>query len=386
LTGQRLRPTGVTARLAVAFVLVATVALLTAGIIGTFIAPSLFHHHLHEALPRVSTDVLVHADDAFASAYGVSLGVALFIASASSVAAGAYLARRLARSVAPLATAAEQLAAGRYDVRATGPSWGHELEQVTAAFNDMADRLERTETTRRRLFTDLAHEMRTPVATLTAYLDGVQDGVTAFDEDTVAVLRAEVSRLARLAEDMSVLSRAEEGQLSLAREPLDPRQLVESAVKAAAERYATAAVELRTDIQPGMPPVAGDADRLGQVLANLLGNALRHTPAGGTVTVQASTVDSHSVRIRVVDTGTGIAAEDLPHVFERFYRAGSARDRATGGSGIGLTITRAIVEAHGGRVHATSGGAEDGTTLTVLLPLVSGTASLTGPTDRGRDR
>jgi two-component system sensor histidine kinase BaeS len=365
----RRRPTGVTARLVVAFVLVATVALLTAGLIGTIVAPSLFHHHLHEALPRVPTDVIVHADNAFASAYGVSLGVALLIALMSSVAAGAYLARRLGRSVAPLTTAAAQLATGRYDVRATGPSLGHELDQVTAAFNDMADRLQRTETTRRRLFTDLAHEMRTPIATLTAYLDGIEDGVTELGDDTVAILRVEVSRLARLAEDMSVLSRAEEGRLSLIRGPVEPRQLITVVTRAAAERFAAAGVELHSEIEPDLPPGDGDADRLGQVLANLLDNALRHTAAGGVVTVAAEAAGHDALRIRVVDNGSGIPAKDLPHVFERFYRAGTARDRATGGSGIGLTITRAIVEAHGGQVTAASGGAGRGTTLTVALPL-----------------
>ena len=363
------RPAGVTARLAVAFVLVAAVALLTAGLIGALVAPSLFHRHLHEALPRVPTEVIVHADDAFASAYGVSLGVALLMALMSSVAAGAYIARRLGRSVTPLTTAAAQLAAGRYDVRAAGPSLGHELDQVTAAFNDMADRLQRTETTRRRLFTDLAHEMRTPIATLTAYLDGIEDGVTELDDQTVAILRVEVSRLARLAEDMSVLSRAEEGRLSLTRGPVEPRQLVTAATRAAAERFAAAGVVLRSEIEPDLPPVDGDADRLGQVLANLLDNALRHTAAGGAVTVEAAAVGRHALRIRVVDNGSGIPAQDLPHVFERFYRAGTARDRATGGSGIGLTITRAIVEAHGGQVSAASDGAGRGTRLTVVLPL-----------------
>jgi two-component system sensor histidine kinase BaeS len=372
---RRRHPSSVTARLVAAFVLVATIALLTAGLIGTLVAPSLFHHHLHEALPRVPTDVVVHADNAFASAYGVSLGVALLIALMSSVGAGAYLARRLGRSVAPLTTAATQLAAGRYDVRATGPSLGQELDQVTAAFNDMAARLQRTETTRRRLFTDLAHEMRTPIATLTAYLDGIEDGVTELDDDTVAVLRAEVSRLARLAEDMSVLSRAEEGRLSLTRGPVEPGQLVAAATRAAGERFAAAGVELRSELEPDLPPVDGDSDRLAQVLANLLDNALRHTAAGGTVTVEAEAAGRQALRIRVVDNGSGIPVPDLPHVFERFYRAGTARDRATGGSGIGLTITRAIVEAHGGQVTAASSGVGQGTTLTVVLPLAPVPAS-----------
>jgi signal transduction histidine kinase len=365
------RPAGVAGRLVVAFVLVATVALLTAALVGALVAPSLFHRHLHRALPRVPTEVLVHADDAFASAYVLSLGVALLIALLLSGVAGAYLARRLARSVAPLATAAGQIATGRYDVRATGPSLGRELDQVTAAFNDMANRLEHTESTRRRLFSDLAHELRTPIATLTAYLDGIEDGVTDLDADTLAVLRSEAARLQRLAEDMSVLSRAEEGRLSLDRRPVEPAGLVETALRAAAERFAAAGVHLRSAVDPAARFVDGDADRLGQVLDNLLDNALRHTASGGTVGVHVAPLGTDSVRIRVVDNGSGIPADDLPHVFERFYRSGTARDRATGGSGIGLTITRAIVEAHGGGISAASGGAGHGTTLTVVLPAAS---------------
>jgi two-component system sensor histidine kinase BaeS len=362
-----LRGTGLAARLVAAFVVVATIALLSAAVVGTLVAPSLFHRHLHKALPQVPTDVLVHADDAFASAYGLSLGVALIVALACSASAGVVLARRLARSVAPLAAVAEQVAAGRYGVRAKAPALGHELDHVVAAFNEMASRLERTEQMRKRLLGDLAHEMRTPVATLTAYLDGIEDGVAVLDRDVFEVLRGEISRLTRLAEDMNAVSLAEEGQLRLACDEVDLHSLVESAVKAAQERYATAGVDLRSDVAAAVPMVPGDPDRLGQVLANLLDNALRHTAAGGTVTVEARQI-GRSVCIRVKDSGAGIPPHDLPHVFERFYRASSARDRATGGSGIGLTITKAIVEAHGGRVTAASDGAGLGTTLTVVLP------------------
>jgi two-component system sensor histidine kinase BaeS len=166
---------------------------------------------------------------------------------------------------------------------------------------------------------------------------------------------------------MSAVSRAEEGQLSLERQPVDPAWLVIAAVKAAGERFADAGVSLRCDLPEGLSGVLGDPDRLGQVLANLLDNALCHTPSGGVVTVAAHRVGG-VVRLRVADTGAGVPESDLPHIFERFYRAGNARDRATGGSGIGLTICRAIVEAHGGDITAASDGPGRGTTLTVDLP------------------
>jgi two-component system, OmpR family, sensor histidine kinase BaeS len=362
----------VAARLVVAFALVAGVAVLTAGVVGTLVAPPLFHHHLHEALPAVTTDVLVHADNAFASANALSLAVALLAGLTASVAASGYLAHRLTRSLRPLATAAEQLAAGQYSARVGGRSLGGELDQVTVAFDDMAARLQRTEATRRRLFADLAHELRTPVATLTAYLEGLEDGVTTLDGDTGDVMRAQLSRLARLAEDMTAVSRAEEGHLSLDREAVDPAELLRSAAGAVRERCAGGDVGLRTVVAPGLPRVAVDRHRMAQVLANLLDNAVRHTPAGGTVTLAADgDGDADTVSIRVSDTGCGIAAEHLPHVFERFYRVEAARDRLTGGSGIGLSITKALVDAHGGHVTAASDGPGRGATFTVTLPGVA---------------
>jgi two-component system sensor histidine kinase BaeS len=360
----------VATRLVVAFALVAGVAVLTAGVVGTLIAPPLFHHHLHEALPAVTTDVLVHADNAFASANALSLAVALLTGLTASVAASAYLARRLTGSLRPLTVAAEQLAAGRYSARVGDRSLGGELDQVRFAFDDMAARLQRTEETRRRLFTDLAHEMRTPVATLTACLEGLEDGVTTLDGDTPGVMRAQLSRLARLAEDMTAVSRAEEGHLSLEREVVDPAELVRSAAGAVRERCAAGDVELHAVAAPGLPKVSVDRNRMAQVLANLLDNAVRHTPAGGTVTLAAD-VDGDAVSIRVSDTGSGIAAEHLPYVFERFYRVDTARDRRTGGSGIGLSITRALVDAHGGHVTAASDGPGHGATFTVILPAVA---------------
>jgi signal transduction histidine kinase len=365
----RLVPGGVAARLAVAFVGVAVVAMATVGIVGGLVAPRLFHRHLHKALPRVTTDVLVHADEAFGRAFLLALCVAFVVSLFCSAVAGAVLARRLARSVMPFAAAAEDVAAGRYPVHVPAPSLGRELDDVAAAFNDMAERLQRTEDMRRRLVADLAHELRTPVATLAAYLEGLQDGVTTLDADTRTVLQTEVSRLARLAEDASALSRAEEGRITLVRERVDPAELVSSAAKAAAERFTRTGVDLRTDLPAGLPALWADPDRLGQVLGNVLDNALRHSRPGGVVVVAGRAGQDDTIVLTVTDTGTGIAAADLPHVFERFYRAGTARDRATGGLGIGLTITRALVESHGGRITAASDGPGRGATFTIVLPL-----------------
>jgi signal transduction histidine kinase len=209
--------------------------------------------------------------------------------------------------------------------------------------------------------------MRTPVATLDAYVEGLEDGVATLDADIAAVLRAQTSRLARLADDVSAISRAEENQLDLHPTASEPRKLVTAAIKAASELFAAKGVTLAADAASGLPMVLVDRDRLGQALGNLLDNALRHTPVGGTVTIGARPADGGHVELFVSDTGEGIPAEHLPHVFERFYRVDQARDRAHGGSGIGLAIAKALVEAHGGRISVTSSGPGKGSTFVIRL-------------------
>ena len=211
--------------------------------------------------------------------------------------------------------------------------------------------------------------MRTPVSTLDAYLEGLEDGVTSLDTETAAVLRAQTRRLARLAEDVSAVSRLEEQQTRLRITPVAPEELVGAAVAAFAERYAAKRVELTSVLADALPDVPVDTERIGQALGNLLDNALRHTDPGGTVTITGRRA-GRDVELAITDTGEGIPVEHLPHLFERFYRVDAARDRAHGGSGIGLAIARALVEAHGGRITAVSPGPGKGSTFTIRLPSV----------------
>src|SRR5664279_5824320 len=191
----------------------------------------------------------------------------------------------------------------------------------------MADRLGSVERTRRRLLADLGHEMRTPVATLEAYLEALEDGVVTLDPGTAELLRAQTGRLARLSEDIGTVSRTEEGQVRLDVRTVHPEPVITAAVGSVSEAYQTKGVRLVTDITAGLPELSLDPERIGQVLGNLLDNALRHTPAGGTVTVSASVSRIGGVALSVADTGDGIPTEHLPHVFERFYRVDTARDR-----------------------------------------------------------
>ena len=216
--------------------------------------------------------------------------------------------------------------------------------------------------------------MRTPLATIEAHLEALEDGVRTLDEPTLAALHGGTQRLHRLAQDISAVSRAEEGQLDSRPVPTHPRVLLESAATAAQDAFDAAQVRLTVDAAGPLPDVHVDPERMGQVLANLLENALRHTPAGGAVHLTATRPDNHWVELDVTDTGEGIAPEHLPHVFERFYQADPARRRQPGssGSGIGLTISRALVEAHGGGLSAHSAGLGHGATFTIRLPAGTG--------------
>lgn len=351
--------------LAQALVLVATVG--TAVVVAMVVGPPLFHQHMLEAGNTASSPEVVHIEQAFIDASAVSLGVALVIALACAFAVTWYLGRRLARPLTAMTTAARELSLGSYATRVQPTGAGPELDTLAASFNSMAERLERIEDTRRQLLSDLAHEMRTPLATLNVYVEGLQEGVASWDAETSRVVTAQIERLTRLAEDIDDVSRAEEGRIALDLERRPVSELLEGARDLAQAAYAVKGVRLVVD--PGAPAawVRVDRQRMGQVLGNLLSNALRHTPADGTVTMSAR-ADGHRVVIDVADTGEGIAGDQLPHVFERFYRGDSARDRDHGGSGIGLTISKAIVEAHRGTIEVRSDGVGAGSTFRVSLP------------------
>jgi signal transduction histidine kinase len=361
---SRLARAGIAGRLFTAQTLVVLVGGLTLGLVAGAIGPAIFHDHLSRVEGGVDPQTAEHVEKAYASASAISLAVALIVALATALAVSAYLARRVARPAGDLAVAAADVAEGHYATRVAAPGLGHEFDTVAHAFNAMATRLAEVEDTRRRLLADLGHELRTPVATMEAYIDAAEDGVTVAGEDTWSVLRAQTQRLRRLAEDIAAVSRAEEHQLDLHPRRIDPADLARAAVDAARPRAQAKQVHLLMQADDGTNEVEVDPERIGQVLGNLLDNALRHTPAGGTVTL-AVDENSDGVRFTVSDTGEGIAAEHLPHIFERFYRVDPSHD---GGSGIGLAVARAIVDVHKGRITAASDGPGTGATFTVLLP------------------
>ncbi|MFU8839968.1 MAG: sensor histidine kinase [Nitriliruptoraceae bacterium] len=352
-------------RLFVGQLLVILVGAGTLGAVAFLVAPPIFHDHINRAIGPVSDVVGHHLDRALSETLLLALTIGILVAAAGATGVSWLLASRIARPVEELSRTADALAAGRLGERAPHPVAEDELADLTDAFNGMADALERTDAARRRLLADLAHELRTPLATIEAYHEGLADGIVEADGDTLSTLQDATARLQRLVEDISLVSRAEEGQLRYDLHPLDLAELVQGSVDAVAPAaHERLQLEVRLPQAPVM--INGDRDRLAQVLANLLNNALEHTPDGGTVTASLTATD-HEAVLTITDTGAGIAPEHLEHIFERFFRADPAR-RHVAGSGIGLTISRAIVHGHGGEITAHSDGTGRGSTFTVRLP------------------
>jgi signal transduction histidine kinase len=243
-----------------------------------------------------------------------------------------------------------------------------EIQAVAQAFNEMAAELENAETLRQNLLTDVAHELRTPITVIQGNLRAILDDVYDLDKAEIAKLYDQTRQLSRLVDDLRELAQAEANQLPLDMASVDMGVLVEE-VSGIYEPIAEAeGIELRYDLLNDLVPIKGDRARLTQCLQNLLNNAIRHTPEGGTVVVKLWG-DKKNIHLSVADTGSGIASEHLPHVFDRFYRADPARTRETGSTGLGLAITRAIVEAHGGEISATSEGVGKGSLFSVKLHL-----------------
>ncbi len=247
------------------------------------------------------------------------------------------------------------------------PHLGDDFDALATAFNQMAEQLQSVDATRTRLFGDLAHEIRTPVSVLDAYVEAVLDGVRPLNQQTAAMLRDQTRRLVRFADDAAALAKAEESPVSMTPAPVDVAALLDTAASSVAVAYQAKRVALSVSAEPGLPALRGDPDRLLQVLGNLLDNALRHTAAGGRVELGAAASGGGCV-LTVRDTGEGIPPEHLRHLFERFYRADPSRERGRGGAGIGLAIAKALVESHGGRITVSSDGPGRGACFSVFLP------------------
>ena len=293
-----------------------------------------------------------------------------------AVASAARAFRSVATPLADVMAAADAVAEGDLSVRVPEEGPG-EFGRLARSFNRMAEELERADQQRRNLTADVAHELRTPLHIIQGNLEGVLDEVYEPTKEHIGATLEETQTLTRLVEDLRTLSLAEAGQLPLVKEPVDVVELLADVATSFSGQAEAAGVDLRVEPALGLSDeagsasptmtVTGDGGRLDQVLGNLVANALRHTPAGGTIRLQAAVVPG-GVRISVQDTGEGIPAEDLPYVFDRFWRGDRSRSHAGGGgSGLGLAIARQLVQAQGGRIEVESDVGR-GTTFTIELP------------------
>jgi signal transduction histidine kinase len=274
------------------------------------------------------------------------------VAVAIAVALAFLLSRRTLSPVKALTSAAERLGRGDFSQRVQIKDKG-ELGDLAQTFNSMAVDLEHTEKLRKNMVADIAHELRTPLSNIQGYLEALRDGVMKPDKETISSLYEEASLLSRLVDDLQELSLAEAGELKLVRQKEDIGELIRQAVAAVGAKKKAKGLSLAVELPEKLPPVNIDSRRIGEVLRNLLENAVAHTGKGGSITVAAKPGENW-VEVSVADTGEGIPAEELPNIFERFYRVDKSRTRATGGSGLGLTIAKRLVEAHGGRIEVQS--------------------------------
>jgi two-component system sensor histidine kinase BaeS len=302
---------------------------------------------------------ILSSDDARRSA--ATVAAVLLVATAISVFAG----RRLVRPVRALTAAAQRMEAGDRRTRVS-VAGRDEVAQLGYAFNAMADAVERNEAHRRALVSDLAHELRNPLVNIRGDLEAAEDGIVALDRDLVRSLLEETTLLERLIADLGDLALADAGMLGLHAVDCDLTDLAGQVITAHRSLAESAGVRLTVET-PNPVPVRADPARIRQAVGNLVVNAVRYTPAGGSVTLAVQAVGQEAV-VTVIDTGSGIAAEHLPHIFDRFYRADPSRSRATGGTGLGLAITRHLIENHGGTVGVTSEPGR-GSRFTIRLPL-----------------
>ena len=283
------------------------------------------------------------------------------------------MSRRVLSPVRDLGAAAQKLGQGDLTQRVPTSAPG-ELGQLGQTFNAMATNLQEAEKRRRNLVADVAHELRTPLSNIQGYLEAVKDGLLQPSSATIDIIHQQVLHLVSLVEDLRVLALAESGSLRLDYQPVAPAELLEQTAEAFRARAGAKGVELALDLPQQLPTIEMDRTRMTQVLGNLLENAILHSPEGSVVTISARAPGPETLRLAVADQGRGIEPEELSRIFDRFYRVDPSRARATGGSGLGLTIAKQLVEAHQGTIGVESQLGK-GSRFYVELPISPGSAA-----------
>jgi signal transduction histidine kinase len=365
------------AKLLLSYLVIIIVGILVLAASAEFAIPSAFARHMSNMMGSSSmgimgdmgTDLFTN----FSNAFNEALALAALAAFSAAVIVSIFVSRQVTSPVRAMMAASRNIADGHYDQRvnvAGSPEDGDELAQLAISFNQMAEKLAQTESMRRQLIGDISHELRTPLTAIKGSMEGLLDGVLPPTPETFQNIHREADRLQRLVTDLQELSRVEAGAISLELKPRDIIPLTESVTQRLQPQFQEKEISLVIEIPASLPVVLIDEDRFSQVLINLLGNALQYTLEGGKVSLSAQQV-GQEIQVRVKDTGIGIPVEHLPHLFTRFYRVDKSRSRVGGGSGIGLTITKHLVEAHGGRIWVESEGSDRGSIFQFTLPIVT---------------
>jgi len=365
------------AKLLLSYLVIVVVGVIVLILASQFVLPASFNRHMgmmgggmgNGLMMGQNNDSMSQLYIDFRASFNEALMYAAFAATVAAMLLSFFFSRRVIAPVQAMSQAAQRIADGRYDERVQ-VNGEDELAGLAMRFNQMAEKLNQVESMRRRLIGDVSHELRTPLTAIKGSMEGLMDGVLPANDETFGQIHAEADRLNRLVDDLQELSRVEARAYSLDIRPLDISSLVQTVTKRLAPQAESKRISLDFELTPDLPRILADEDRAIQILTNLTGNALQYTPEGGRVAISAKRM-SAEVQISVRDTGIGISSEHLSHIFDRFYRVDKSRSRQSGGgSGIGLTIARALVEAHGGRIWVESKGDGQGSTFTFTCPIV----------------
>ena len=361
-------------KLLITYLIVIFVGIITLTLATEALIPTAFNRHMqqmemmldhHEGEPGLST----MQDDLFSS-FRRAVTEALFVSAATAllgaILVSVFVSRQVVRPIIQMTKASQRIADGQYQERVETIG-ADELGKLAYSFNQMAYTLAETETMRRNLIADVSHELRTPLSSIKGYMEGLIDNVLPATPETYQLVYREADRLQGLVADLQDLSQVEAQAFRLNKKSINLTELIDRSVSRLNPQFIEKNINLAVQV-PTYPIFnMGDEDRLGQVLLNLLGNALQYTPGGGQVSVKLIE-GTQQLEVSICDTGIGIPAESLPHIFTRFYRVDKSRSRVGGGSGIGLTIAKSLIERHEGQIWATSDGLGHGSCFYFVLP------------------
>jgi len=361
------------AKLFAAHLIVIFIGVVILAITLQLIIPTAFSHHMGGMmdLPMMGgmgkgSGFGITLFDSFRASMFEALGYAVTASVLVALFVSLLLSRRIVEPIRTLTDASQHIAEGHYDERVF-VNGSDEIAHLATRFNQMATQLEQVESMRRQLIGDVTHELRTPLTSIKGYMEVLVDGVLPSNAETFNQIHSEAERLSRLVDDLQELSRVEAKAFSLDVRSVAVSDLVQTTVKRLSPQARDKRIKLQSNLPADLPPIWADEDRITQVLVNLVANAIQYTPEGGEVIISAAR-QADDVLVSVKDSGIGIPPEHIANLFTRFYRVDKSRSRtAGGGSGIGLTLAKHLVEAHGGRIWTESKGEGQGSTFTFSL-------------------